>query len=103
MGEVGGVVATLIVDDQHQRTCSIHDWPGDDARDQQAHLAQRQRRRLFLELLSYPHQEMMRQHDQYHMMIPPGEIGLRRGYHALHYGSLNGALLGLRVVIIVYS
>src|SRR5215207_1354605 len=71
MRKVGGVIATLMVHDQHQRTGSIHDWLGNDARDQQAHLAQRQGWRLVLELLAYPHQKMMRQHNQYHMMMPP--------------------------------
>src|SRR6266511_4967681 len=70
MGKVGSVVATLIVHDQHQSTRSIHAQLGDDTCDQQAHLTQRQRWRLLLELLSYPHQKMMRQHNQYHMMMP---------------------------------
>src|SRR6266581_4013929 len=70
MRTVGGVVATLIVDDQHQSTSSIHDRLGNDARDQQAHLTERQDWRLLVQLLTYPHQKMMRQHNQYHMMMP---------------------------------
>src|SRR6266511_3366783 len=33
--------------------------------------------------------------------LNPGEIGLRIGYHALYYGQLTAALLGLRVVILL--
>jgi hypothetical protein len=34
--------------------------------------------------------------------LNPGEIGLRTGYHALYYGQVTGALVGLRVVILEY-
>jgi hypothetical protein len=35
--------------------------------------------------------------------LNPGEIGLRREYHALYYGQATTALLGLRVVIFEWA
>ena len=70
MRKVGCVVAPLILLHQEQRSLCIKDRSGQHARQQQPHLIERQRRCSLFPLQSYPNQEMMRQHYQYHMMMP---------------------------------
>src|SRR6266545_2990155 len=71
MRKVGGMASSLVVTNQHQRPFGIQDWLGNDADQQQPHLRQRQRRRPIGPAHPYPHQKMMCQQHQAHMMMPP--------------------------------